>query len=98
MKALAAVCADVREGASDGFSGLIAGATTAQAAEGPGRPALVTAPASTEEAAAVMRVAAEHELAVVVRGSGSRLSWGIPPSRCDLVIDMSRMGEVVEHA
>jgi glycolate oxidase FAD binding subunit len=45
-----------------------------------------------------MRVAAEHELAVVVRGGGSRLSWGIPASRCDLVIDMSRMSGVVEHA
>jgi glycolate oxidase FAD binding subunit len=59
---------------------------------------IFAAPASTEEAAAVMRVAAEHELAVVPRGGGSRLRWGIPPSRCDLVIDMSRMAEVVEHA
>jgi len=56
------------------------------------------APASTEEAAAVMRVAAEHELAVVARGGGSRLGWGIPASRCDLVVDMSRMSSVVEHA
>ena len=45
-----------------------------------------------------MRVAAEHELAVVARGGGSRLGWGTPPSRCDLVIDMSRMSGVVEHA
>jgi glycolate oxidase FAD binding subunit len=58
----------------------------------------VSAPRSTEEAAAVMRVAAEHELDVVVRGAGSRLSWGTPPSRCDLVIDMSRMADVTEHA
>ena len=78
-KALAAVCADVREG-------------------GPAEPTLVAAPGSTEEAAAIMRVAAEHELAVVARGGGSRLSWGTPPSRCDLVIDMSRMAEVTEHA
>jgi glycolate oxidase FAD binding subunit len=59
---------------------------------------LTAAPASTEEAAAVMRVAAEHDLAVVPRGGGSRLSWGTPPSRCDLVIDMSRMAAVAEHA
>jgi glycolate dehydrogenase FAD-binding subunit len=58
----------------------------------------VALPRSTEEAAAVMRVAAEHELAIVVRGGGSRLSWGIPASRCDLVIDMSRMDGVVEHS
>ena len=45
-----------------------------------------------------MRVAAEHELAVVVRGAGSRLGWGVPSARCDLLIDMSRMTEVVEHS
>ena len=45
-----------------------------------------------------MRAAAGHELAVVPRGGGSRLGWGTPPSRCDLVIDMSRMAEVLEHA
>jgi len=61
-------------------------------------PAFVVLPGSTVEAASVMRVAAEHELAVVVRGGGSRLSWGIPASRCDLVIDTSRMSGVVEHA
>jgi glycolate oxidase FAD binding subunit len=61
-------------------------------------PAFVAKPASTEEAAAVMRVAAAHELAVVVRGAGSRLSWGLPAARCDLVIDMSGMSAVVEHA
>jgi glycolate oxidase FAD binding subunit len=58
----------------------------------------VALPVSTDEAAAVMRVAAEHELAVVARGGGSRLAWGTPAARCDLVIDMSRMSDVVEHA
>ena len=61
-------------------------------------PAFVVSPGSADEAAAVLRVAAEHELAVVVRGGGSRLGWGVPPARCDLVIDMSRMGAVVEHS
>ncbi|MGH3280990.1 MAG: FAD-binding oxidoreductase [Trebonia sp.] len=55
-------------------------------------------PGSTEQAAAVMRVAAEHRLAVVPRGRGSRLSWGTPASRCDLTVDMSRMASVVEHS
>ncbi len=65
---------------------------------GPPEGTFTAAPGSTEEAAAVMRAAAEHDLAVVPRGSGSRLSWGTPPSRCDLAIDMSRMAEVTEHA
>jgi glycolate dehydrogenase FAD-binding subunit len=64
----------------------------------PAAGAFVAAPDSSAEAAAVMRVAAEHDLAVVPRGGGSRQSWGIPPSRCDLVIDMSRMADVTEHA
>jgi glycolate oxidase FAD binding subunit len=55
-------------------------------------------PESTEEAAAVMRDAAARELAVVPRGGGSRLDWGAPAERCDLVIDMSRMSAVAEHA
>ena len=97
-KALAAVCADVREGGPVDFSWRDAQGIAAQAAEGPVKPVLVAEPGSTEETAAVMRVAAEHELAVVVRGGGSRLSWGTPPSRCDLVIDMSRMADVTEHA
>ena len=92
-KDLLIACAEVREAnAADAISG--AGATS-EAGVGT---ALVALPGSTEEAAAVMRVAAEHELAVVVRGTGSRLSWGIPASRCDLVIDMSRLTGVVEHA
>jgi glycolate oxidase FAD binding subunit len=64
----------------------------------PAEGSFVAAPTSTAEAAAVMRAAAEHELAVVARGGGSRRRWGIPPSRCDLVIDMSRMAGVTEHA
>jgi len=84
-KGLADACGDVRQGEA------------ADAAAG-GDAAFVVRPASTEEAAAVMRVAAEDDLAVVVRGGGSRLSWGVPPSRCDVLIDMARMDGVVEHA
>jgi len=108
-KALAAVCADIREGGPADFSpsaayGVATHGTAGQAEdaieapEGAEAVVLMAAPGSTEEAAAVMRVAAEHDLSVVVRGGGSRLSWGTPPARCDLVIDMSRMAEVVEHA
>ncbi len=61
-------------------------------------PAFVVSPGSTDEAAAVLRMAAEHELAVVVRGAGAGSAWGVPPSRCDLLIDMSRMCAVVEHS
>jgi glycolate oxidase FAD binding subunit len=84
-KALAAACGETREGAEADVAGGI-------------MPAFVVAPGSTDEAAAVLRAAAEHELAVVARGAGGRLGWGAPPTRCDLMIDMSRMSSVVEHS
>jgi glycolate oxidase FAD binding subunit len=91
-KDLLAACGEVREASTaDAAGGTdLAGATD--------RPAFVAVLESTAEAAAVMRVAAAHELAVVVRGGGSRLDWGMPASRCDMVIDTSLMARVVEHA
>jgi len=87
-KALAEACADVREGTAADALG-----------DGPGVvPAFVALPGSTAEAAAVLRVAAWHELAVVPRGGGSRLGWGTPPSRCDVLVDMAQMDAVLEHA
>jgi glycolate oxidase FAD binding subunit len=82
---LAAACAALRPAdAADAVAGV--------------QPRWVAAPTSVAEAAATMRAAAELDLAVVPRGSGSRLSWGLPPRRCDLVIDTSGLDEVIEHA
>ena len=84
-KALAGACAEVREGTpADAIGGIT--------------PAFVASPGSNDEAAALMRAAAEHDLAVVPRGGGSRLEWGVPPSRCDLLVDMTQMNAVTEHA
>jgi glycolate oxidase FAD binding subunit len=58
----------------------------------------VALPDSTEQTSAVMRVAAHHDLAVVVRGSGTKLTWGARPERVDLILDTTRMDTVVEHA
>ena len=58
----------------------------------------VAMPDSTEQTAAVMRVAADNDLAVVVRGAGTKLTWGARPERVDLVLDTTRMDTVVEHA
>jgi glycolate oxidase FAD binding subunit len=56
------------------------------------------APASTEEAAAILRAAAAQDLAVVVTGGLSRQTWGNPPSRVDLLLSTRRLTGVVEHA
>jgi glycolate oxidase FAD binding subunit len=58
----------------------------------------VASPASTEQAAAVIRAAAGLELSTVVRGAGTKQDWGRPPSRLDLVLDTRRLAGVVEHA
>ena len=82
---LAEACSQVREaGPGDAVAGIM--------------PQYVASPADVAEASAVMRAAAAAGLAVVPRGTGSRLGWGSPPARCDLVIDMGRMNRVLEHA
>ncbi|MCW2640802.1 MAG: FAD-binding oxidoreductase [Dactylosporangium sp.] len=58
----------------------------------------VATPGSTEEAAAIVRAAAENDLAVVVRGAGTKKDWAAPPRRLDLIIDTHRLSGVVEHA
>jgi glycolate oxidase FAD binding subunit len=35
---------------------------------------------------------------VVPRGAGTGFPWGAPPSRCDLVLDLRSMDQVLEHA
>ncbi|WP_117215371.1 FAD-binding oxidoreductase [Allorhizocola rhizosphaerae] len=55
-------------------------------------------PTSTAEAASILREAAAKGWAVVVRGAGTKQSWGRPPRRCDLVLDTTGLTGVVEHA
>ena len=82
---LAEVCADVRAASvGDDVDGLV--------------PSLLAAPASTEETAAVLGWAAERALVVVVRGAATKMGWGRPPERVDLVVDTTNMDRLVEHA
>ena len=83
--ALSAACPATRDGvASDAVGGVV--------------PAAVGSPASTAEASALLAAAAAHDLTVVPRGAGLGLGWGLPPASCDLVVDLSLMGSVIEHA
>ncbi|GGK82622.1 glycolate oxidase [Sphaerisporangium melleum] len=61
-------------------------------------PRWVALPESTEQVSALMRAATEHDLAVVPAGGGSKLGWGPPPERCDLLLTTRRMDHVLEHA
>jgi glycolate oxidase FAD binding subunit len=60
-------------------------------------PSLIVTPGSTDEVAASMALAAAERLAVVPRGSGSALTQGTPPTRADLVLDLSRLDRIVEY-
>jgi glycolate oxidase FAD binding subunit len=62
------------------------------------QPSWVAVPANADEAAGIMQVATEHHLAVLSRGAGTKLDWGAEPSAVDLVVDLSRLDSVVEHA
>jgi glycolate dehydrogenase FAD-binding subunit len=85
VAALAGACAAVRPGGpTDEVHGLV--------------PAAVAAPASVAEASQLLRAASDQGLAVLPRGAGTKLGWGSPPDRCDLVVDTTRLDQVIEHA
>jgi glycolate oxidase FAD binding subunit len=83
--ALGSACGDVSDaGPADAVDGVA--------------PTLVARPASTAEVADVLRAAAATGLIVVPRGRGTKMTWGRPPERVDLVLDLGRMDAVVDHA
>ena len=45
-----------------------------------------------------MRLAKEAGLAVIPRGGSTKLAWGNPPRRADLVLSTARLNHVLEHA
>jgi glycolate oxidase FAD binding subunit len=57
----------------------------------------IAAPASTEEASALLRAAAALGLTVVPRGAGLLQHWGNLPDSCDLIVDTRRLDRIVEH-
>lgn len=83
--AVASACDDVSTGGEDD---LVDGVV----------PGLVARPTSTEQVSEVMRAAAAHGLTVVPRGRGTKMTWGMPPSTVDLVVEVSAMDRVLEHA
>lgn len=56
----------------------------------------VAVPGDVAAVSAVLRVAAEHDLALVIRGAGSKLHWGAAPSQVDVLLDTWRLAGV-EH-
>jgi glycolate oxidase FAD binding subunit len=83
--ALSSACEDVREGRpDDAVDGVPVG--------------LVARPGTTEQVAEVMKAAAAHRLTVVPRGRGTKMTWGLPPASADVLVDLSTMDGVLDHA
>jgi glycolate oxidase FAD binding subunit len=74
----------------------IRGATAADAVCGV-QPRLVLEPANEQQVAAALRFANDASLAVIPRGGGTKLSWGNPPSRVDVILSTARLDKIIEH-
>jgi glycolate oxidase FAD binding subunit len=84
-EALGSACAEVRDpGPDDQVDGVPVG--------------VVARPADDDQVAEVLRAAHAHGLAVVPRGRGTKLTWGLPPTRADVLLDLSGLDRVLDHA
>jgi len=72
-------------------------ATPADAVEGVA-PGMVIEPGDAAAVAGVLSRANQAGLAVIPRGGGTKLDWGRPPRRADLVLSTARLDRVLEHA
>jgi glycolate oxidase FAD binding subunit len=61
-------------------------------------PQMIVEPGDEQELAAVLKLANEEGLAVIPRGGGTKLGWGNPPRRADVVLSTARLNRIVEHA
>jgi glycolate oxidase FAD binding subunit len=75
----------------------IRAATAADAACGV-QPRLVLEPIDEQQLATVLRLANEANLAVIPRGSGTKLSWGNSPARANVILSTARLDKIIEHA
>ncbi len=58
----------------------------------------VVEPGSEQELSAVLRYADDAGLRVAPRGGGTKLTWGNPPARVDLIVSTARLDRILEHA
>src|SRR6266478_933877 len=78
-------------------NGYVRAATAADTVTGV-QPKLVVEPGTERELAEVLRLANEAGLAVIPRGDGTKIGWGNPPLRADLILSTGRLNEIIEHA
>jgi hypothetical protein len=61
-------------------------------------PKVIVSPANEMQLAEVLRRSDEAGIAVIPRGGGTKLGWGNPPSRAELILSTARLSEITEHA
>jgi glycolate oxidase FAD binding subunit len=59
---------------------------------------LVVSPGTETELAEILRLFNEAGFAVIPRGNGTKLGWGNPPSRADIILSTARLNKIIEHA
>jgi len=62
------------------------------------QPGFIVEPGSEQELAKVLKLANAAGLAVIPRGAGTKLEWGNPPARADVILSTARLHRVLEHA
>ena len=60
-------------------------------------PQFVAEPKDEKQLAAALSIANEAGFSVVPRGGGTKLGWGNPPKKADLVLSTVRLNQIVEH-
>lgn len=61
-------------------------------------PQTVVEPGDEQELAVVLKLANDEALAVIPRGGGTKLDWGNPPKRANVVLSTARLNRIIEHA
>ena len=60
-------------------------------------PRIVVEPADAAAVGRVLEWASREKLIVVTRGAGTKIGWGGPPARVDVMLSTARMSAVVAH-
>lgn len=58
----------------------------------------VLEPSNELELATALRESNDASLAVIPRGGGTKLAWGNPPQRADVILSTARLNKIIEHA
>ncbi len=62
------------------------------------QPQFVAEPENEQQVASLLACANEEDVAVVPRGGGTKLDWGNPPKRAQVLLSTTQLNRIVEHA